>query len=75
MTNFNRMTIRSVGDKFQVFKLKAHHTGTPTDMAARKVKWFVSPVASAKFTGSYDECAKFIESQSAEFMSEHGMAV
>ena len=74
MTNFNRMTIRAKGQEFQVFKMKPVQIGGwSTDMAAKKFSWTVSRVAAVRFTGSYAECAKFIEAEGAEFMSEHGI--
>lgn len=75
MTNFNRMNIRENGSAFSVFKMKAQQVGGwSTDMAAKKFSWSVSSVAAPRFTGTYAECAKFIENEGAEFMSEHGIA-
>ena len=73
--NHNRMTIRAHGEVFQVFKLKRHQRGTPTDMGAMRFSWFVSQAATPKFTGTYDECAEFIANCGAEYMSEHRLPV
>lgn len=75
MNNFNRMTIRENGASFSVFKMKSKQVGGwATDMAAKKFSWFVSRAAAPRFTGTYAECAKFIEVEGAVFMSEHGIA-
>jgi hypothetical protein len=75
MNNFNRMTIRENGTVFSVFKMKSQQVGGwTTDMAAKKFSWFVSRIAAPRFTGTYAECTRFIESEGAEFMSEHGIA-
>ena len=77
MTNYNRMTIRSKGAKFQVFKMKPshEHAGAVSGGGFRRTTWAVSAVASPRFTGSYEDCAAFIAAQGAEFMSEHGLPV
>lgn len=73
MENFNRMTIRPAGPAFQVFKLNRYQSGRPTDMGQLRFTWAVSPAAKVRFTGTYDDCCKFIEEQGAVFMSEHGI--
>ena len=73
--NFKRMTIRALGNQFQVFNMKpVQDGGYSTDMAGKRFSWIVSAAASSKFTGNYVECVNFISSQSAEYMSEHGIS-
>lgn len=72
--NHNRMTIRSYGNGFAVFKMKAAQSGGyATDMGARRFSWSVSAAASPRFVGSHCECLQFIADSGAEFMSEHGI--
>ena len=73
--NYNRMTIRTNGAICEVFKMKNTQVGGfATDMAAKRFVWSVSAIAKAKFAGSYTECLAYIESQGAEFMTEHGIS-
>lgn len=75
-TNFNRMTIRAIDNQFQVFKLKrAQHGGHVTDLAAKRFSWSVATAARPQFTGSYTDCAEYIATQGAQFMSEHSIPV
>ena len=72
--NYLRMTIREFNEEFQVFKLKRQRDGGfATDMAAARFSWFVSKAAKPLFNGSYGDCVKFIHSEGAMFMSEHGI--
>lgn len=72
--NYNRMTIRTNGAVCEVFKMKrAQVGGYATDMAGKRFIWSVPAIAKARFAGSYGECLAYIESQGAEFMTEHGI--
>jgi len=72
--NFNRMTIRQHGSQFAVFKMKRERSGGyATDMAGQRFIYSVSRVAAPRKIGTYSECAAFIQSEGALFMSEHGL--
>lgn len=75
MANFNRMTIRSNGVLHQVIKLKPRHqhAGTVCGGGHRVTSWSVPALATVRFEGTYAECMVFIESQGAQYMSEHGI--
>ncbi len=74
--NFNRMTIRAKGEVCEVFKLVNKEIGGyATDMAAKRCTWTVSPIAKARFRGTYQQCLDFIADQGAQFMTEHGIPV
>ena len=75
MTNYNRMTIRALGDVCSVFKMKRRTLGFATDMAANRAVWEVSRIAKPLFVGSYGDCLDFINNAGAEFMTEHGFPV
>ncbi|USE79017.1 hypothetical protein NDR89_20485 [Cupriavidus gilardii] len=76
--NYNRMTIRATGDKCEVHKLHPHHqyaSGSPTGGGARQTRFVARPYARPLFVGTYGDCLAYIESQGAEFMTEHGISV
>lgn len=76
--NYNRMTIRATGDKCEVRKLHPHHqyvSGSSTGGGARQTRFVARPYAQPLFVGTYGDCLAYIESQGAEFMTEHGIAV
>lgn len=61
MNNFNRMTIQDG----KVFKMKPACSGYATDMAARRITWFVSAIARPLFEGSTEDCKAFIAASHA----------
>lgn len=62
--NYNRMTVKNGS----VYQVKANHSGTPTDMAANTVVWFLPSYASPKFSGSFEQCLEFIAKSGAQYV-------
>lgn len=72
--NYNRMTIRANGNRFEVFKMNRSQVGGyATDMAAKRFVWTVPAIAKPRFKGTYNDCLSFIADSGAEFMTEHGI--
>lgn len=69
--NYNRMTIRKIGNRFEVFRMKRQRVcGWATDAAGCNFEWFVSAAAVSQYEGALSDCFDYIKNVGAEYMPE-----